>query len=214
MALPQSYTVVATATSAGTAFAGTTPTAILPAGAVYTFPSTPVFTYAGQRFKLTASGIATFPSGHTDYSANIYTQFTPGSGSNVLFGNLSLLSNNVVAPPASTTVISAFGQAGQQLNLTVSTPASPLSWTYELWGTIVTIGASGTFSWSARLMSTMYLNSERVKLSSAQWTVVSSGNTASINTTVTNALNLYGSWSSIVAGPSATLEDFDLMYTP
>src|SRR5271157_1882732 len=116
MALPSSYTVVATA-------------ATLPAGAVYTFPSTPVFTYAGQRFKVTASGIATFPSGKTDYSANIYTQFTPGSGSNVLFGGLSLLSNNVVAPPANTVIVSAFGQAGQQLSFTASTLAAPLSWT-------------------------------------------------------------------------------------
>jgi len=210
--LPSALTVVASAFTAGPVFSSTTAASILPQSqsptAIYTFGSG--FIYAGQRFKAVASGTATFPTAHTDYAVNMYALL----GGAVKIGNAVLYSNNVVAPPANTTYISAFGQQGQQLNLTQTTPASPVSWLYEMWGTCISSGASGTLGWSSRMTVTMYLSPERLLLAPNQFITVSSGNaTAAFNDAASLTFDVFAGFSNITAGPTLQLQDYELSTT-
>ena len=210
--LPSALTVEASAYTAGPVLSSTTAASLLPQSqtptAIYTFGSG--FTYAGQRFKAVASGTATFPSGHTDYVVKIYVLL----GGSVQIGNIALSSNNVIAPPTNYTNISAFGQAGQQISVVETTPASPVSWLYEMWGTCISSGASGTLGWSARMTTTMYLSPERLLLAPSQFVTVSSGNTtAAFNDAASLTFDLWGAFSNVVAGPTLQLQDYELSTT-
>lgn len=210
--LPSALTVVASAFTAGPVLSSTTAASILPQSqsptAIYIFGSG--FTYAGQRFKAVASGMATFPSGHTDYSVSMYVLL----GGATKIGNTNLFSNNVVAPGTNYTTISAFGQQGQQISLVETTPASPVSWLYEMWGTTISSGASGTLGWSSRMTMTMYLNPERLLLAPVQFVTVSSGNaTAAFNDAASLTFDLFAGFTNVTAGPTLQLQDYELSTT-
>ena len=209
--LPSALTVVASAFTAGSVFSSTTAASILPQSqsptAIYTFSSG--FTYAGQRFHAIASGTALFPSGHTDYSVNLYVLL----GGSVKIGSINLYSNNVVAAPANYTNVTAF-QGIQQIaiNLPAST-ASPLSWIYEMWGTTIVSSATvGVLGWSAKLTTGMYLSPERLLLAPSQFTTVVSGqSTSPYNNTASQTFDLWAAFSpSLVAGASIQLQDYEL----
>ena len=202
----------ASAFTAGRVLSSTTAESLLPQSqsptAIYTQAAG--FTYAGQRFHVQASGTATFPSSRTDYVFNMYVLL----GGSVQVGNIALQSNNVLAPAAGSINISAFGQQGQQISITEATTAAPTSWFYEMWGTCLTTGGTGTLGWSAKMTTTMFLSSERVLLAPAQFVTVSSGGvTAPYNVASSQTIDLWGAFANVVSGPTLQLQDYEFSLT-